>query len=37
MAPMGRLGKPDELESICVYLTGGTSAFFGLDSPFTCF
>lgn len=42
MAPMGRLGKPEELESICVYLAGDTSTFttgadFGLDGAFTCF
>jgi len=42
MAPMGRLGKPEELESICVYLAGDTSSFttgsdFILDGAFTCF
>ena len=42
MAPMGRLGKPEELESICVYLAGDTSTFttgadFGIDGAFTCF
>ena len=42
MAPMGRLGRPEELESICVYLAGDTSSFttgadFGLDGAFTCF
>ena len=42
MAPMGRLGKPEELESICVYLAGDTSTFttgsdFVLDGAFTCF
>lgn len=42
MAPMGRLGKPEELMSICVYLAGDTSTFttgadFGLDGAFTCF
>ena len=42
MAPMGRLGKPEELESICVYLAGDTCAFttgadFGIDGAFTCF
>lgn len=42
MAPMGRLGKPEELESICVYLAGDTSTFttgsdFILDGAFTCF
>ena len=42
MAPMGRLGKPEELASICVYLAGDTSTFttgsdFILDGAFTCF
>ena len=42
MAPMGRLGKPEELQSICVYLAGDTSAFttgsdFVVDGAFTCF
>ncbi len=42
MAPMGRLGKPEELESICVYLAGDTSSFttgsdFVVDGAFTCF
>ena len=42
MAPMGRLGKPEELESICVYLAGDTSSFttgsdFVIDGAFTCF
>ncbi len=42
MAPMGRLGKPEELESICVYLAGDTSTFttgsdFVIDGAFTCF
>ena len=42
MAPMGRLGKPEELESICVYLAGDTSTFttgadFSIDGAFTCF
>ena len=42
LAPMGRLGKPEELESICVYLAGDTSTFttgadFCLDGAFTCF
>lgn len=42
MAPMGRLGAPEELESICVYLAGGTSSFttgsdFVIDGAFTCF
>ncbi len=42
MAPMGRLGMPEELASICVYLAGDTSSFttgsdFILDGAFTCF
>lgn len=42
MAPMGRLGAPEELESICVYLAGDTSSFttgsdFVIDGAFTCF
>lgn len=42
MAPLGRLGKPEELQSICVYLAGDTSTFttgsdFVVDGAFTCF
>ncbi len=42
MAPMGRMGKPEELEAICVYLAGDTSSFttgsdFIIDGAFTCF
>jgi len=42
MAPMGRLGKPEELGSICVYLAGDTSSFttgsdIVVDGAFTCF
>lgn len=42
MAPMGRMGRPDELQSICVYLAGDTSTFttgsdFVIDGAFTCF
>lgn len=42
MAPLGRLGKPEELQSICVYLAGDTSTFttgsdFVIDGAFTCF
>lgn len=42
MAPMGRLGKPEELGSVCVYLAGDTSTFttgadFSVDGAFTCF
>lgn len=42
MAPMGRLGHPEELESIVVYLAGDTSTFTTgsdiiVDGAFTCF
>lgn len=42
MAPMGRMGKPEELQSVCVYLAGDTSSFttgadFVVDGAFTCF
>ena len=42
MAPMGRLGRPDELQSIVVYLAGDTSSFttgsdIVADGAFTCF
>lgn len=42
MAPMGRMGSPEELQSICVYLAGDTSSFttgadFVIDGAFTCF
>lgn len=42
MAPMGRMGKPEELQSVCVYLAGDTSTFttgsdFVVDGAFTCF
>ncbi len=42
MAPMGRMGKPEELQSIAVYLAGDTSSFttgadFVIDGAFTCF
>lgn len=42
MAPMGRLGDPAELQSICVYLAGDTSSFttgsdIMVDGAFTCF
>jgi len=41
MAPMGRMGKPEELQSIAVYLAGDTSSFatgsdFIIDGAFTC-
>lgn len=40
MAPMGRMGKPEELQAICVYLAGDTSPFttgsdFVIDGAFT--
>ena len=42
MAPMGRMGKPEELQSILVYLAGDTSTFTTgsdiiVDGAFTCF
>ena len=42
MAPMGRLGKPEELQAICVYLASNASSFttgsdFIIDGGFTCF
>lgn len=42
MAPMHRLGRPEELQSVCVYLAGDTSSFttgsdFVVDGAFTCF
>lgn len=42
MAPLGRLGSPEELAAICVYLAGDTSTFttgadFVIDGAFTCF
>ena len=42
MAPMGRMGKPEELGSLCVYLAGDTSSFTTgsdiiMDGAFTCF
>ncbi|MDY4281467.1 MAG: SDR family oxidoreductase [[Pasteurella] mairii] len=42
MAPMHRLGSPEELQSICVYLAGDTSSFtsgadFIIDGAFSCF
>lgn len=41
MSPLGRLGKPEELQSICVYLAGDASSFttgsdFIVDGAFTC-
>ncbi len=42
MAPMGRVGRPEELQSIVVYLAGDTSSFTTgsdiiVDGAFTCF
>lgn len=42
MAPLGRLGRPDELQAIAVYLAGDTSDFttgsdFIIDGAFSCF
>lgn len=42
MAPMNRLGKPEELQAICVYLASDASPFttggdFVIDGAFTCF
>ena len=42
MAPLHRLGRPDELQAICVYLAGDASSFttgadFSVDGAFTCF
>ncbi|MGR3807272.1 NAD(P)-dependent dehydrogenase, short-chain alcohol dehydrogenase family [Pasteurella testudinis DSM 23072] len=42
MAPLHRLGRPEELQSICVYLAGDSSSFttgadFVVDGAFTCF
>ncbi|MDO4547606.1 MAG: SDR family oxidoreductase [Clostridia bacterium] len=42
IAPMGRLGRPDELQAIVVYLAGDASSFttgsdFVVDGAFTCF
>ncbi|MBR2766085.1 MAG: SDR family oxidoreductase [Blautia sp.] len=41
-SPVGRMGTPEELMSICVYLAGDTSSFttgsdFIIDGAFTCF
>ena len=42
MAPLGRMGRPDELQAIAVYLAGDTSDFttgsdFVIDGAFSCF
>lgn len=42
LAPLGRMGTPEELAAICVYLAGDTSSFttgsdFVIDGAFTCF
>ncbi|MFJ5622928.1 SDR family oxidoreductase [Peribacillus loiseleuriae] len=41
VAPLHRMGRPEELQSICVYLAGDTSSFttgsdFIIDGAFTC-
>ena len=41
MTPLRRMGKPEELQGICVYLAGSSSAFttgsdFVIDGAFTC-
>lgn len=41
VAPMGRMGKPEELTAMCVYLAGDMSSFtsgsdFIIDGAFTC-
>ena len=41
MGPLHRLGRPDELQAIAVYLAGDSSAFttgsdFVIDGAFTC-
>ena len=41
VAPLHRMGKPEELQAICVYLAGDSSAFttgadFVIDGAFTC-
>lgn len=42
MSPIHRLGKPEELQAICVYLASDASPFttggdFVVDGAFTCF
>ncbi len=42
MAPMGRMGTPEELQAVCVYLAGDAAGFttgsdFIVDGAFTCF
>lgn len=42
IGPMGRIGKPEELQSVCLYLAGDTSIFttgsdIVVDGAFTCF
>ena len=42
LSPMGRIGRPEELQSICVYLAGDTSSFttgsdFIVDGAFSSF
>lgn len=40
--PLGRMGRPEELQSVCIYLAGDTSTFttgsdFIVDGAYTCF
>ena len=42
MAPLHRLGQPEELQGIAIYLAGDSSSFttgsdFVIDGAFTCF
>jgi len=42
LTPMGRMGRPEELQSIAVYLAGDTSSYttganFVIDGSYTCF
>lgn len=42
LAPMHRMGKPEELQAVCVYLAGDASSFttgadFCIDGAYTCF
>lgn len=41
LTPLGRMGRPDELQSICIYLAGDTSTYttgsdFIVDGAYTC-
>lgn len=42
LTPMGRMGKPEELQAVCVYLASDVSSFttgadFPIDGAYTCF